>query len=57
MTKHRTFQVLAEKLDDGAWVCNQCGSEEYSGSVPEEDFEDDRMSCTACGGTEFHWVK
>lgn len=41
---------------DSAWVCNQCGSEEFTVSVPEDDFEDDGMSCSNCGGTEFHWV-
>lgn len=41
--------------EDGAWVCNQCGSAEFSGSVSEDCFENDGMSCVGCGGTEFHW--
>ena len=42
-------------LVDGSWVCNQCGSHEFTGAVSADSFEDDGMSCTSCGGTEFHW--
>lgn len=38
-----------------SWVCNECGSEEFAFSVSEDDME--HMSCTNCGGTEFHWVE
>jgi hypothetical protein len=42
---------------EGAWVCNECGSPEFTGAVGEADFDDDALSCTDCGGTEFHWEK
>lgn len=41
--------------DSEGWVCNSCGSMEFSGSVSEDAFDDDRMSCGKCGSTEFHW--
>jgi hypothetical protein len=34
------------------WICNQCNSEEYSGSVSEEDVQN--LACSTCGGVEFH---
>jgi DNA-directed RNA polymerase subunit RPC12/RpoP len=41
---------------EGAWECNECGSHEFSGAVSEEDIEDEQLSCTSCGGREFHWA-
>lgn len=34
------------------WICNQCNSEEYSGSVSEDDIQN--LACSSCGGVEFH---
>jgi hypothetical protein len=34
------------------WICNQCNSEEYSGSVSEADIQN--LACSNCGGVEFH---
>lgn len=42
---------------EGVWVCNECGSEEFTGSVSEDDFEDESMPCSSCGSREFHWVE
>lgn len=38
---------------DAAWVCNECGSREFTGSVSESDLEN--LACTSCGGWDFHW--
>jgi predicted nucleic-acid-binding Zn-ribbon protein len=42
--------------DDYSWQCNACGSDEFTSSVSEDSFDNDGMSCTNCGGTEFHKV-
>ncbi len=34
------------------WICNQCDSPQYTGSVSEEDIQ--RLVCSDCGGDEFH---
>lgn len=34
------------------WECNECGSQEFTASVNEEDL--DYCACSACGGVEFH---
>jgi hypothetical protein len=34
------------------WVCNECGSREYSSSLSEADLE--WLACGGCGGNEFH---
>ncbi len=34
------------------WVCNECGSHEYSSSISEEDLT--WLSCGNCGSDEFH---
>jgi hypothetical protein len=39
-------------MSDFAWVCNECGSEEYSSSVSEEDL--DYCACGRCGCPDFH---
>jgi hypothetical protein len=38
---------------DFAWVCNECGSHEYTSSVSEADLAQ-FCSCGACGCDEFH---
>ena len=38
---------------DFDWVCNECGSHEYSSSVSESDLYE-WLACGNCGGTEFH---
>jgi hypothetical protein len=35
-----------------SWVCNECGSHEYTMSVSEDDLEN--LGCGSCGGSEFH---
>lgn len=39
---------------EGAWQCNECGSNEFTGSVSHDDACN--MDCGQCGGDEFHWV-
>lgn len=38
--------------ENTVWVCNQCNSHQYTGSVSESDLQ--RLSCSECGGEEFH---
>jgi Zn finger protein HypA/HybF involved in hydrogenase expression len=44
-------QILLKALN-WSWQCNECGSNEFTSSVSEDDLE--YLSCTGCGGTEFH---
>jgi hypothetical protein len=44
-------QLMAIK-QPSSWICNQCGSDEFTFSVSADDLG--QMSCTGCGGTEFH---
>jgi len=39
--------------DDFVWVCNSCGSHEYTSQLGEQDIED-WLSCSSCGCDEFH---
>ncbi len=48
--------ALPSTTDDKGWECNECGSKEYTGSVSEEDIESGNLSCSSCGGCEFHWA-
>lgn len=41
-----------QKKKEYAWVCNECGAEEYSMSVSEEDVQ--KLGCGGCGANEFH---
>ena len=34
-------------MSEGAWECNRCGSEEFTGAVSEYDFQDEGMMCGA----------
>ncbi len=49
MTQTTDNMAQATKL---VWICNQCGSPQYTGSVSEEDIQ--RLACSDCGGDEFH---
>lgn len=37
------------------WVCNECNSKEYTGSISEEDVH--KLQCASCGCDEFHLLK
>jgi hypothetical protein len=39
-----------------SWECNECGADELSSAVSEDDLQDEKHSCTNCGGFEFHKV-
>ncbi|MDR5727514.1 MAG: hypothetical protein RB191_08815 [Terriglobia bacterium] len=39
---------------DYSWVCNECGSDEYTSGVSEKDIEN--LACGGCGSNEFHKV-
>lgn len=51
----KTYPTKGIVKKEEGWACNQCGSLEFSGSISEDAFDDDRMACGRCGGTEFHW--
>lgn len=36
------------------WVCNECGSREYSSAIPPSDIAAGRYACSGCGSDEFH---
>lgn len=50
---HELKKIRSSAPKEGSWVCNECGSHEYTGSVSKDDIED--LSCGKCGGNEFHW--
>ena len=41
---------------DFCWECNECGSQEFTSAFPEKLIDAEAVSCTNCGGTEFHKV-
>lgn len=34
------------------WICNECGSRQFTGNVAEHDLQ--WLACSRCGGAEFH---
>lgn len=43
---------VALKPPEYAWECNECGSQEYTMCVSEDDVN--RLGCGNCGGDEWH---
>lgn len=43
-----------DSVEHKHWVCNECGSKEYTDSVSEEDIK--RLACGSCGSEEFHKI-
>lgn len=35
-----------------SWICNECGSQEYTHNVSSEDIK--KLQCSSCGNDEFH---
>ncbi len=35
-----------------SWICNECNSKEYTGSISEQDIQN--LNCSNCGANEFH---
>jgi hypothetical protein len=35
------------------WVCNECGSHEFTSAVSESDIHE-YLACSGCGSDEFH---
>lgn len=51
----RQLRELRQKLEppkEYAWECNECGSQEYTMSVSEDDVQ--QLGCGNCGGDEWH---
>jgi ribosomal protein S27AE len=46
-------KVSEPEKRDFVWECNECGSQEYTSAVSEEDVNT-RLACGSCGGDEFH---
>lgn len=46
--------VVRTDLDTVSWECNECGAQEFTGSLSETDLQ--YLACTSCGGNEFHEV-
>jgi len=55
--RERVLKLEAQTKDEGSWVCSECGSAEYSGSVSSSDVSDEVLPCGECGAREFHWVQ
>lgn len=36
------------------WVCNACGTSNFTSSIPEHEIEQELHACIDCGGFEFH---
>ena len=43
---------MPQQVNDWRWVCNECGSPEYTSSVSEDDIQ--QLGCGNCGGCEWH---
>ena len=43
---------LAQPEQSWSWVCNECGSREFTSAVLEADLE--YLACAGCGCSEFH---
>lgn len=39
--------------DRYSWECNECGFQEYTMAVSEDDVHE-WLACSNCGGVEFH---
>jgi len=42
----------ARPEQERSWVCNECGSSEFTSALSEADFE--HLACAGCGCNEFH---
>jgi len=38
------------------WECNECGGSDLTDAIGEWEIENELVSCSLCGGTEFHLV-
>ena len=38
------------------WECNECGGSDWTDAISEYEIENELVSCSMCGGTEFHLV-
>lgn len=47
--------LRSQTADKFAWECNECGSQEYTMAVSEEDLN--CLGCGNCGGDEWHKAK
>ena len=45
-------EALAQPEQSWSWVCNECGSREFTSAVLEADLE--YLACAGCGCNEFH---
>lgn len=50
--KKSASKVPSTEVRKVSWVCNECGSKEFTPSVSARDLES--LACSHCGGVEFH---
>jgi len=44
--------VYSKPAQEWSWVCNECGSSEFTSALSEADLE--YLACAGCGCNEFH---
>lgn len=37
-----------------SWECNECGFKDYTDAISEDEIHSGLLSCSNCGGDEFH---
>lgn len=47
-----TIMTEQSNKREWGWVCNECGSAEFTSALKQEDLE--WLACGGCGGDEFH---
>jgi hypothetical protein len=47
-----TTPPAAQPAQEWSWVCNECGSKEFTSALSEADLE--YLACAGCGCNEFH---
>lgn len=52
INKLKSYQSAPVEQNKTVWVCNECDSAEYTGSVSEHDLK--QLQCSNCGAEEFH---
>lgn len=46
------FDIINSQPTTYVWECNECGSQEYTMTINEDDVH--RLKCGSCGSSEFH---
>ncbi len=46
------FDIINSQPTTYVWECNECGSQEYTMTINEDDVH--RLNCGSCGSSELH---